>query len=171
MAEKEIKEKASETNNSEILVYQNPDGNIKIDVRLQEETVWLTQAQLCQLFNKSKATVSEHIKNIFDEGELNEKVVVRKFRTTKQHGAIAGKTQKVEINGYNLNVIISVGYWVKSPQGTQFRMWATQRLREYIVKGFAFLRKQAGLSIASLSLANAPNFHFKQHPKITFTKS
>jgi hypothetical protein len=68
-------------------------------------------------------------------------------------------------------VIISVGYWVKSPQGTQFRMWATQRLREYIVKGFAFLRKQAGLSIASLSLANAPNFHFKQHPKITFTKS
>ncbi len=121
----------------EILIYQNPDGNIKVDVRLEDETVWLTQAQLCELFNKSKATISEHIKNVFEEGELDEKVVVRKFRTTTQHGAIAGKTQDVEVNGYNLDVIISVGYRVKSPQGTQFRIWATQRLKEYIIKGFA----------------------------------
>ena len=121
----------------EILIYQNTDGNIKIDVRLEEETVWLSQAQMCELFNKSKATISEHIKNVFDEGELDEKVVVRKFRTTTQHGAIAGKTQEVEVNGYNLDVIISVGYRVKSPQGTQFRIWATQRLKEYIIKGFA----------------------------------
>ena len=123
--------------NSEMLIYQNPDGKIKIDVRLEEETVWLTQAQLCELFQKSKATISEHIKNVFEEGELDEKVVVRKFRTTTQHGAIAGKTQEVEVNGYNLDVIISVGYRVKSPQGTQFRIWATQRLKEYIIKGFA----------------------------------
>ena len=123
--------------NSEIIIYQNPDGNIKVDVRLEEETVWLTQAQLMELFQKSKATISEHIKNVFEEGELDEKVVVRKFRTTTQHGAIAGKTQEVEVNAYNLDVIISVGYRVKSPQGTQFRIWATQRLREYIIKGFA----------------------------------
>jgi hypothetical protein len=123
--------------NSDILIYQNQEGNIKVDVRLEEETVWLTQAQLCELFQKSKATISEHIKNIFEEGELIEKVVVRKFRTTTQHGAIAGKTQEVEVNIYNLDVIISVGYRVKSQQGTQFRIWATQRLKEYIIKGFA----------------------------------
>ena len=111
-------------NTGEILIYQNTDGNIKIDVRLEDETVWLSQAQLCELFNKSKATISEHIKNVFEEGELDKKVVVRKFRTTTQHGAIAGKTQDVEVNGYNLDVIISVGYRVKSPQGTQFRIWA-----------------------------------------------
>jgi hypothetical protein len=123
--------------NSEIIIYQNPDGNIKIDVRLEEETVWLTQVQLCELFNRSKATISEHIKNVFEEGELDEKVVVRKFRTTTQHGAIVGKTQEIEVNGYNLDLIISVGYRVKSPQGTQFRIWGTQRLKEYIIKGFA----------------------------------
>lgn len=122
---------------SEILIYQNTEGNIKVDVRLEEETVWLTQAQLCELFQKSKATISEHIKNIFEEGELIENVVVRKSRTTTQHGAIAGKTQEVGVNLYNLDVIISVGYRVKSQQGTQFRIWATQRLKEYIVKGFA----------------------------------
>lgn len=122
--------------NSEIIIYQNPSGDIKIDVRLEEESVWLTQAQLCELFQKSKATISEHIKNVFEEGELDEKVVVRKFRTTTKHGAIADKMQQVEVNGYNLDVIISVGYRVKSPQGTQFRIWATQRLKEYIIKGF-----------------------------------
>ena len=124
-------------NTGEILIYQNQEGNIKIDVRLEEETVWLSQAQICELFQKSKSTISEHIKNVFTEGELDEKVVVRKFRTTTQHGAIAGKTQEQEINLYNLDVIISVGYRVKSQQGTQFRIWATQRLKEYIVKGFA----------------------------------
>lgn len=115
----------------EILIYQNQEGNIKIDVQLNEDTVWLNQAQLCELFQKSKATVSEHIKNIFDEGELNENSVVRKFRTTASDG------KSYETNFYNLDVIISVGYRVKSQQGTQFRIWATQRLKEYIVKGFA----------------------------------
>ena len=117
--------------NSEILIYQSSDGKIKIDVRLEEETVWLTQAQLCELFQKSKATISAHIKNVFEEGELEENSVVRKFRTT----AIDGKNY--DTNYYNLDVIISVGYRVKSPQGTQFRIWATQRLKEYIIKGFA----------------------------------
>ena len=122
--------------NSEIIIYQNPDGNIKIDVRLEEETVWLTQDQMATLFGKAKSTINEHIKNVFAEGELDEKVVVRKFRITTQHGAMAGKTQEVEVFGYNLDVIISVGYRVKSAQGTQFRIWATQRLKEYIIKGF-----------------------------------
>jgi len=84
-------------NKGEILIYQKDNGNIKIDVRLEEETVWLTQAQMGQLFGKDKRTISEHIKNIFNEGELNENMVVRKFRTTTQHGAIAGKTQEHEI--------------------------------------------------------------------------
>lgn len=122
--------------NSEILIYQNQEGSIKIDVRLEDETVWLTQAQMGQLFGKDKRTISEHIGNIFKEGELNEELVVRNFRTTTQHGAIPGKTQEREVKGYNLDVIISVGYRVKSVQGTQFRIWATQRLKEYIIKGF-----------------------------------
>jgi len=123
--------------NNQLIIYQTKDGDIKIDVRLEDETVWLTQAQMAQLFGKDKRTISEHIGNIFKEGELDESMVIRKFRTTTQHGAITGKTQDVQVNGYNLDVIISVGYRVKSQQGTQFRIWATQRLKEYIIKGFA----------------------------------
>jgi len=123
-------------NNSDLLIYQAPDGRIKIDVRLDDETVWLTQAHMAELFGKSKKTISEHIRNIFNEGELDEIVVVRNFRTTTRHGAIEGKTQSKDVQYYNLDVIISVGYRVKSQQGTRFRIWATQRLREYIVKGF-----------------------------------
>ena len=117
--------------NDEILIYQSQDGIIKIDVLFENETVWLNQNQLCTLFGKSKATISEHIKHIFEEGELDEKAVVRNFRTT----ASDGKTYQVDY--YNLDVIISVGYRVKSHQGTQFRIWATQRLRDYIIKGVA----------------------------------
>jgi len=116
--------------NSEILIYQNPDGNIKIDVRLENETVWLTQAQMATLFGKDKRTISEHIGNVFNEGELDENSVVRNFRTT----ASDGKNYATKF--YSLDVIISVGYRVKSAQGTQFRIWATQRLKEYIIKGF-----------------------------------
>lgn len=118
-------------NTGEILIYQSTEGNIKVDVRLEDETVWLTQTQLCELFQKSKATISEHIKNIFEEGELVEISVVRKFRTTAPDG------KNYDTRYYNLDVIISVGYRVKSHQGTQFRIWATQKLKEYIVKGFA----------------------------------
>ena len=123
-------------NDSQLLIYQSPSGEVKIDVRLDNETVWLTQAHMAQLFNKDKRTISEHIRNIFEEGELDREVVVRKFRITSQHGAIEGKTQSNEVQLYNLDVIISVGYRVKSHQGTQFRIWATQRLKEYIIKGF-----------------------------------
>jgi hypothetical protein len=123
--------------NSNLLIYQNQDGNIKIDVRLEEENVWLTQEQMATLFGKGRSTITEHISNIFAEGELDEKVVCRNFRLTTQHGAIEGKKQEKEVKHYNLDVIISVGYRVKSVQGTQFRIWATQRLKEYIVKGFA----------------------------------
>ena len=116
---------------SEILIYQSPSGNIKIDVRLEDETVWLTQKLMAELFDKSKKTISEHINNIFKEGELDEIAVVRNFRTT----ASDGKSYNTKY--YNLDVIISVGYRIKSKQGTQFRIWATQRLKEYIIKGFA----------------------------------
>lgn len=122
---------------SEILIYQSQEGNIRIDVRLEEETVWLTQEQMAKLFGKARSTISEHIQNVFNEGELNEEVVCRNFRLTTQHGAIEGKTQETTVKHYNLDVVISVGYRVKSQQGTQFRIWATQRLKEYIVKGFA----------------------------------
>ena len=124
-------------NTSDILIYQNQDGSIKIDVRLEDETVWLTQDQMAVLFGKAKSTINEHIKNVFAEGELDEKVVIRNFRITTPHGAVEGKTQQSTVNLYNLDVIISVGYRVKSVQGTQFRIWATGRLKEYIIKGFA----------------------------------
>lgn len=124
-------------NSGEIVIYQNQEGTIKIDVRLDEDTVWLNQAQIALLFGKGRTTVTEHISNVFKEGELDEKMVSREFRHTTQHGAIKGKTQEKSTKYYNLDVIISVGYRVKSQQGTQFRIWATQRLKEYIVKGFA----------------------------------
>jgi len=115
-------------NNSEILIYQNSEGSIKIDVRLEEESVWLTQDQMANLFGKAKSTINEHIKNVYDEKELVETLTMKKF-------GISEFQQKAP-NYYNLDVIISVGYRVKSPQGTQFRIWATQRLKEYIIKGF-----------------------------------
>jgi hypothetical protein len=118
-------------NNSQIIIYQTESGEPKLDVTFNDETVWLTQMQLCALFDKSKATISEHIKHIFEEEELIEDSVVRNFRTTAQDG------KNYNTNFYNLDVIISVGYRVKSKQGTQFRIWATQRLKEYIIKGFA----------------------------------
>lgn len=123
-------------NNGEIVLYQNQDGQIKLDVRLEDETVWLTQAQIAILFCKGRSTITEHIKNVFTEGELDENMVCRDFRHTTQHGAIEGKTQDKIAKHYNLDVIISVGYRVKSPKGTQFRIWATQRLKEYLIKGF-----------------------------------
>lgn len=123
-------------NTGEIIIYQSDDGIVQLDVRLENETVWLTQEQLGLLFNKAKSTISEHVSNIFKEGELDEAVVVRKFRTTTRHGALEGKTQIHEVLFYNLDVIISVGYRVHSIVGTRFRQWATQRLHEYIVKGF-----------------------------------
>lgn len=132
---------------SNLLIYQSEDGVTRIETRLENETVWLTQVQMADLFQKGRTTITEHIKHIFEEGELEEEVVCRYFRHTTQHGAIEDKTQEREVKYYNLDVIISVGYRVKSHQGTKFRQWATVRLREYIVKGFTMndeLLKQAG---------------------------
>lgn len=119
------------SNNDNMLIYQSEDGKIKIDVRFENETVWLSLDQMAILFGRDKSTISRHIKNIFEEGELQAPSVVANYATT----ATDGKTYQVDY--YNLDVIISMGYWVKSQQGTQFRIWATQRLREYIIKGFA----------------------------------
>lgn len=119
--------------NSQIIIYQAEDGQTKLQVKLEDETVWLTQAQICQLFGKSKATISEHIKHIFEEQELDQNSTVRKFRTVQIEG---DREINREIDHYNLDVIISVGYRVRSQQGTQFRQWATKRIHEYIVKGF-----------------------------------
>lgn len=116
-------------NNSEILIYQASDGKIKIDVRLEDETVWLTQDHMAGLFGKAKSTINEHIKNIFAEGELVEADVMKKFGISE--------FQQKATHYYNLDVIISVGYRVKSQRGTQFRIWATKRLNDYIRKGFA----------------------------------
>lgn len=126
---------------SDILIYQTEDGITKIETRLQEDTVWLSQMQLAELFQKSRVTITEHIGNIFKEGELDENLVSRKFRQTAADG------KSYDTTFYNLDVIISVGYRVKSHRGTQFRIWATQRLREYLVKGFTMnddLLKQTG---------------------------
>lgn len=118
----------------EILIYQNQNGNIKIDVRLEEETVWLTQDQMATLFGKGRSTITEHILNVYAEDELSQTATCRKFRQVRNEGT---RTVERDIEHYNLDVIISVGYRVKSSQGTQFRIWATQRLKEYIIKGFA----------------------------------
>jgi len=123
-------------NKSDFILFKTEDEKISVDVRFEDETVWLSQEQMAQLFGKARTTITEHIKNIFKEGELHEELVCRNFRHTKQHGAIEGKTQEISVKLYNLDVIISVGYRVKSLRGTQFRMWATKRLNEYIRKGF-----------------------------------
>jgi len=114
----------------EIIIYQNRDNNISLNVRLEDENVWLTQANLVELYQSSKSNVSEHIKHIFEEGELDENSVVRKFRTTASDG------KNYETTFYNLDLIISLGYRIKSRIATQFRIWATRRLKEYIIKGF-----------------------------------
>lgn len=115
---------------SDIVIYQNEQGSIKVEVTFNEDNLWLNQAQLCEVFGKSKSTISEHISNIFEEKELEENAVVRKFRTT------ASDDKNYNVNYYNLDMVIAIGFRVKSSQGTQFRIWARERLNEYITKGF-----------------------------------
>lgn len=119
---------------SELLLYATPDDQTRIEVRLEDDTVWLTQRQMAELFDKSVKTVNEHISNVYAEAELAPAATIRKSRIVQNEG---GRQVSREIDLYNLEVIISVGYRVKSHRGTQFRVWATQRLREYLVKGFA----------------------------------
>lgn len=138
---------SEEMNRGSIILYQTPDGQSKIEVTLSNDTVWLTVDQMAELFQRNKSTISRHIRNIFEEGELNADMVVAFFATTTQHGAIKGKMQTHQTAFYNLDMIISVGYRVNSHRGVQFRIWATQVLREYLIKGFAMndeLLKHAG---------------------------
>lgn len=120
--------------NDEIVIYKSEDGVIKLDVLFSDETVWLTQEQMTTLFQRDKSVISRHINNVYEEGELSREATVAKFATVQMEG---GREVSRDVNYYNLDVVISVGYRVKSPQGTQFRIWATQRLRDYIIKGFA----------------------------------
>lgn len=115
---------------NKVIIYTANDGKTKVDVKLEEETLWLTQTQMCELYQTSKSNVSEHIKHIFEEGELNEESVVRKFRTTATDG------KEYLVAHYSLDMIISLGYRIRSILATRFRQWATERLKEYIVKGF-----------------------------------
>ena len=126
---------ATETEN-QIVVYQ-PNETVRLDVRLENETVWLTQDQMSMLFGRDQSVIARHIGNIFKEGELDKKVVYAKFAYTTRHGAMPGKTQTTEAGFYNLDVVISVGYRVKSLQGTRFRQWATSVLKEYLLRGYS----------------------------------
>jgi hypothetical protein len=122
---------------NEIILYRPDEVAEHIEVRLQDETVWLNRNQIATLFGRDIKTIGKHINNVFSEGELIKEVVVAKFATTTQHGAIKGKTQTLSVEHYNLDVIISVGYRVKSKQGTQFRIWANKVLKDYLLKGYA----------------------------------
>jgi hypothetical protein len=121
---------------SEILLYQTTNGNIKVEVYLQNETIWLSQQKIADLFGVQRPAITKHLKNIFESGELNEQVVSSILEQTTSHGAIKGKTQETKVKLYNLDAIISVGYRVNSRKATEFRIWATERLKEYIIKGF-----------------------------------
>jgi len=127
--------KASEGFN-EILLYTTPNGKVKVEIYLQHETIWLTQQKISELFGVQRPAITKHLKNIFNSGELQEEVVSSILEHTTAHGAMVGKTQETKVKYYNLDSIISVGYRVNSHQATAFRIWATERLKEYIIKGF-----------------------------------
>ncbi len=161
----------------QILLYQTANGTSRIEVRLQNETVWLTLDQMAELFQRNKSTISRHIKNILEVGELDEKVVVAFFATTTPHGAMLNKVQTHNVAFYNLDMIISVGYRVNSLRGVQFRQWATSVLREYLIKGFALnddflklsgkqLLTHAGKISAEVAKAKADAEYNKFHTRI-----
>lgn len=122
---------------TEFLLYTAPNGAIKVEVLLSNENIWLTQKRMAELFGVGVPAISKHLKNIFESGELLEDVVVSILETTTEHGAVAGLTQTQQVKYYNLDAVISVGYRVNSAQATQFRIWATALIKEYIIKGFA----------------------------------
>src|SRR5690554_2454460 len=124
---------------NEIIIYTDPNNDVQLEVKLEEDTVWLTQAQMVGLFQSSKANISEHVKNIFQSNELDEKATVRKFRTVRKEGK---RQVSRNLIYYNLDVIISVGYRVNTKKGIEFRQWATQRLKDYLIKGYAINQKR-----------------------------
>jgi len=129
----------SSISKGEVILYKTPEGETEIDVKLEEETVWLTPYQMATLFDKARPTILEHIKNTYNEGELSQESTCRKFRQVQKEGKRAVTR---EIEHYSLDVIISVGYRVKSKRGTQFRIWANKVLKEYLVKGYALNEKK-----------------------------
>ena len=134
----------------EIIIYKAKDGSQQLEVMLEQETVWLTQKQMAELFGRDRVAVTQHIGNIFKEKELEEKLVCKEFLHTTKHGAIKGKTQSATTKYYNLDVIISVGYRVRSKRGTQFRQWATQRLKDHLVKGYTLNEKRLGQMLQNM---------------------
>ncbi len=122
---------------TEFLLYTAPNGEVKVEVLLSNETIWLTQKRMAELFGVGVPAISKHLKNIFESGELREELVISILETATEHGAVAGLTQTHQVKYYNLDAVISVGYRVNSTQATQFRIWATQLIKEYIIKGFA----------------------------------
>lgn len=122
---------------NELIIYNTEDGKAKINLKLEDGTIWLSQLEIAELFQSSKQNISKHIKAIFSDGELDEKVVVNYKLTTTRHGAMQGKEQSRKVAYYNLDMILAIGYRVRSPRGTQFRNYATTVLKEYLIKGFA----------------------------------
>ena len=151
--------------NKQIEIFQSEDGQAQVKVHFEKDTAWLSQAQMVDLFEKNKRTVSEHIRNIFKEGELQEEAVVRKFRTTADDG------KSYNVNHYNLDVVISVGYRVKSQRGTQFRMWATQRLREYLTKGYTLNQQRFEQNAQELETALTLIRKAAQSPELAMESS
>ena len=141
------------TTQTDILVYQG-DAGVAMTVKTDGETVWLTQEQMCQLFGRERSVITKHIRNIFKEGELEEEVVCAKFAHTTLHGAIPGKTQTKEVCYYNLDVVISVGYRVKSVEGTRFRQWATRVLREMLLNRLEEVKRIGSLERRSDAIEN-----------------
>lgn len=133
-----------------IVIYQAADGKTTVDVKLENETVWLSQAQMSELFQKDRTVIGRHINNIFKEGELDRSLVCANFAHTKDYGRRKGFTQTKDVTLYNLDVIISVGYRVKSQRGTQFRIWANKILKDYLVKGYAINKTIAEQHYAEL---------------------
>ena len=129
--------------NSEILLYTSPDGQVQLDVRLQEDTLWMTQQMMAELFQTTVANINVHIKNILQEAELQEEGTIKEILIVRKEGS---RNVRRPVNFYNLDMILSVGYRVNTRRGTQFRIWATQRLREYLVRGYVVheRRKVAG---------------------------
>ena len=134
-----------------IVIYQTSDGETSIEVKFKDETVWLSQAQMAELFQKDRTVISRHINNIFKEGELDESLVCAKFAHTKDYGRREGFSQRKETTLYNLDVIISVGYRVKSKRGTQFRIWANKILKQYLLQGYAINERVAAQKYDELS--------------------
>ena len=132
---------------SEIILYRDAEKQIQIEVKLDGETVWLSQEQISELFERDRTVITRHLRNVFKEGELDEQVVCANFAHTTKHGAIEGKTQEKRVKYYNLDAILSVGYRVNSKRGTQFRQWATARLKDYLEKNKHRFKKSGEVKI------------------------